>query len=49
MACPQQANIAAKRNKKVTKYRQLLFELRDRGPGYDIKIVPELLALLMEV
>ena len=46
MACPQQANIAAKRNKKVTKYRQLLFELRDRGPGYDIKIVPVVIGAL---
>ena len=33
MTCPQQANIAAKRNEKVTKYRQLAFELRERRPG----------------
>ena len=39
MACPQQANIAAKRNEKVTKYRQLAFELRERRPGYNIAIV----------
>ena len=39
MACPQQANIAAKRNEKVTKYRQLAFELRERRPGYNITIV----------
>ena len=40
MTCPQQANIAAKRNKKGTKYRQLVFELRERRPGYDTTTVP---------
>ena len=49
MACPQQANIAAKRNEKVTKYRQLTFELRERRPGYNITIVPVVLVLLVEV
>ena len=46
MACPQQANIAAKRNKKVTKYRQLAFELRERRPGYDIAIIPVVIGAL---
>ena len=32
MACPQQANIAVKRNEKVTKYQQLVFKLRERKP-----------------
>ena len=39
MTYPQQANIAAKRNEKVTKYQQLAFELKERRPGYDITIV----------
>ena len=46
MACPQQANIAAKRNEKVTKYRQLAFELRERRPGYNITIVPVVIGAL---
>ena len=37
---PAAANIAAKRNEKMTKYRQLAFELRERRPGYNTKIVP---------
>ena len=46
MACPQQGNIAAKRNEKVTKYRQLAFELRERRPGYDIAIIPVVIGAL---
>ena len=46
MACPQHANIAAKRNEKVTKYRQLAFELRERRPGYNIMIVPVVIGAL---
>ena len=46
IACPQQANIAAKRNEKVTKYRQLAFELRERRPGYDIAIIPVVISAL---
>ena len=46
MACPQQANIAAKRNEKVTKYRQLAFELRERRPGYNMTIVPIVIGAL---
>ena len=46
MACPQQANIATKRNEKATKYRQLAFELRERRPGYDITIVPVVIGAL---
>ena len=40
MTCPQQQNIEAKRNEKLTKYRQLAFEMRERRPGYEIVIVP---------
>ena len=40
MVCQQQANVAAKRNEKVTKYQKLAFELRKRRPGYDTTIIP---------
>ena len=46
MACPQQANIAAKRNEKVTKCRQLAFDLRERRPGYNITIFPIVIGAL---
>ena len=36
MACPQQRNIDTKRLEKLTKYRQLAFEERERRPGYEI-------------
>ena len=39
MACPQQQNIDTKRMEKLTQYRQLAFETRDRPPGYVIKVV----------
>ena len=40
MTCPQQNNIGAKRTEKLTKYRQLAFETRERRPGYKIYVVP---------
>ena len=40
MTCPQQQNIEAKRIEKLTKYRQLAFEMRERRPGFEIVIVP---------
>ncbi|KXJ25611.1 hypothetical protein AC249_AIPGENE6318 [Exaiptasia diaphana] len=46
MACPQQHNIEAKRMEKLTKYRQLAFELRERRPGYDVKVVPVIIGAL---
>ena len=40
MACPQQNNIGAKRIEKLTKYRKLLLETRQRHPGYETYVVP---------
>ena len=40
MACSQQNNVGAKRTEKLTKYRQLAFEMRGRRPGYKIYVVP---------
>ena len=39
MACPQQNSIGAKRTEKLTKYRQLAFETRERRPVYKIYVV----------
>ena len=46
MACPQQNNIDTKRNEKLTKYRQLAFETRERRAGYDVIIVPLIIGAL---
>ena len=31
---------------KLTKYRQLAFELRERRPGYDVQVVPVIIGAL---
>ena len=46
MACPQQRNIEKKRVEKLTKYRQLAFETRERRPGYEIYVVPVIIGAL---
>ena len=40
MACPQENNIEKKRLENRTNYRQLAFEIRDRRPGFKVKVVP---------
>ena len=39
MASPQQRNIEAKRLEKLTKYRQLAYETREKQPEYEIIVV----------
>ena len=46
MVCPQQNNIRAKRTEKLTKYRQLAFETRERRLGYEIYVVPVVVGAL---
>ena len=46
MACPQQQNINTKKMEKLTKYRQLAFETRERRPEYVIKVVPVIIDAL---
>ena len=46
MACPQQQNLETKRTEKLTKYRQLAFEMRERRTGYEIKILPAIMGAL---
>ena len=43
MACPQQQNIEAKRLKKLMKYTQLAYELRERRPGHKITVIPSII------
>ena len=44
----QQANITAKRHGKLTKYRQLALELRDRRLDYGVTIVTIVISVLVE-
>ena len=46
MACPQQQNIETKRIEKLTKYRQLAFETRERRPDYVFTVVPLIIEAL---
>ena len=46
MACPQQWNIETKTLEKLTKYRQLAYEFRERHPEYKIMVVPLLIGPL---
>ena len=46
MAYPQQRNIEAKRLEKLTKYRQLAHEYRERDPEYEIMVVPLVIGAL---
>ena len=46
MACSQQGNIEAKRFKKLTKYRQLAYESRERQPEYEIIVEPLVIGAL---
>ena len=46
MACPQQRNIQAKRLDKLTKYRQLAYETRERRLGYEIMVAPLIIGAL---
>jgi len=46
MACPQQRNIEMKRVEKLTKYRQVAFEMRERRPGYEIVVAPLVIGAL---
>ena len=40
MACPHENNIENKRLEKRTNYRQLAFKIRERRPGFKVKVVP---------
>ena len=40
MACPEEANVAQKRRRKLQKYQLLTFEIRKRRVGFVVEIVP---------
>ena len=46
MACPQQHNLETKRAEKLTKYRQLAFEMRERRLGYMVTVIPVVIGAL---
>ena len=46
MACPQQHNLETKQAEKLTKYRQLAFEMRERRPGYMVTVIPVVIGAL---
>ena len=46
MACPQEKNIVTKRDKKRTKYRQVVFKLRERRAENKICVIPVVIGAL---
>ena len=40
MSCPQENNIEKKRLEKKSNYKQLAIEIRERRPGFEVKVVP---------
>ena len=46
MACPQTPNVQTKREEKLTKYRQLAYEMRERRPGYKVYVIPVVIGAL---
>ena len=46
MAWPQQRKVEAKRLEKLTKYRQLAYESRERHPEYEMMVAPLVIGAL---
>ena len=46
MSCPMEENVEEKRQDKLTKYRQIAFEMRERRRGYNVRIVPLVIGCL---
>lgn len=46
MACPSEYNVEEKHQEKLQKYQQLAFEIRERRPGYEVKILPVVIGCL---
>ena len=47
MACPIDQNINKKAKKKLRKYQQLTYEIRERKPGYHAKIIPVIVGCML--
>ena len=46
MACPIESNKDTKRMNKITTYRQLCFELRERREGFMVNVIPTIIGCL---
>ena len=46
MACPNEFNKIAKRDKKVAKYNRSCFESREQREGYTVKMIPTIIGCL---
>ena len=46
MACPIESNKDTKRMNKITRYRQLCFELRERREGFTVNVIPTIIGCL---
>ena len=40
MACPRDKNVLEKKKENRQKYQQLVFEIRERRPGYRVEVIP---------
>ena len=46
MAFPSDKNVLEKNKKKRQKYQQLVFEARERRPGYRVEVIPIVIACI---
>ena len=46
MICPIESNKDTKRMNKITRYRQLCFELRERRDGFTVNVIPTIIRCL---
>ena len=46
IACPMEINKEVKKSEKLTKYQQLMFEMRERRKGYHIRCIPVIIGSL---
>ena len=46
MACPFESNKDTKLMNKITRYRQLCFELRERREGFTVNVIPTIIRCL---
>ena len=46
MACPSENNVDANHVEKLKKYQELALEIRERRPGYNVMIIPNVVGCL---
>ena len=47
MSCTQENNTEKKRLEKKSNYKQLAIEIRERRPGFEVKVVPLVISVFM--